>query len=140
MNDKYVEYVIKKVKYALVEENYFHAGQSLYDLIKYGVIIGDDILAFLASELSDVFRNCFLSVKEFEKDLDKSIITNIVYKVQELLDFIIHKETSLDSETKIKIFDDIIYIISNAERIQVETRDLEGSKSVKRRILRSGIS
>ena len=140
MNDKYVENVIKKVKYALDEEKYFYAGQSLYDLIKYGVIIGDDILVFLASELSDVFRNCFLRVKEFEKDLDKSIITDILYNVQELLDFIIHKETSLDSETKIKIFDTLIYIISNAERIQAQTRDLEESKIVKRRIYRGGIS
>ena len=140
MSDKYVVNVIKKIRYALEEEKYFLAGQGFYNLTKYGTVIGDDILVFLASELADVFKNSFLRIKEFEKALDNSLISNILSCVKELLNIIVHKKESLDSDTKIKIFDDLTYIISNAERIQAETRDLEDSKIVKRRIYRSGIS
>ncbi|KKM01938.1 hypothetical protein LCGC14_1789390 [marine sediment metagenome] len=87
----------------------------------------------------DVFRNKFLRIKEFEKNLDKTIITDILLKVRKILDIIADREENLDSETKIKIFDGLTFIISNAERIQAKTRELENSKSIKRRRLQSGI-
>ncbi len=140
MSDKYVVNVMKKIRYALDDEKYFLAGQGFFDLTKYGIIVGDDTLVFLASELSDVFRNSLLRTKEFEKDLDKDIISNILSNVKEILNTIAHKKESLDSDTKIKIFDALTYIISNAERIQAETIDLEDSKIIRRRIIRGGIS
>lgn len=140
MSDIYVVNIIKKIRYYLEEERYFLVGQGFYNLTKYGIVIGDDILVFLTSELSDVFRNSLRRVKEFEKYMDKTIISNILSKVKEVLNTIVHKKESLDSDTKIEIFDALIYIISKAERIQAETIDLEDSKIVKRRIVRSGIS
>ncbi len=139
MRDKYVEVIVEKINFALLDENYSLAGQNLYELTKYGIIIGDETLVFLASELSDVFRNSFLRIKEFEKNLDKTIITDILLKVRKILDIIADREENLDSETKIKIFDGLTFIISNAERIQAKTRELENSKSIKRRRLQSGI-
>ncbi len=138
MNDKYVVNLIEKIKNALDNKDYFLAGQELHDMIKYGVIIGDRVLIFLTSELSDVFRNCFLGVKEFQKLLDESIIKKILSNVKELLDLITHKEANLDNDDKIKIFDSLTYIISEAERIQLKTRDLEGSRAIRRRLYRGG--
>jgi len=136
MSDKYIVNLIKKIKNALDEEKYFLAGHDLHDMIKYGVIIEDPVLIFLTSELSDVFRNCFSGVKEFRKKLDESNINEILSNVKELLDLITHKEAILDNDTKIKIFDSLTYIISNAERIQLETTRFEGDRAIRRKLIR----
>ncbi len=139
MSDKYIENIMKKVSSAIESEKYFIAGQSLYLLTKYAIVIGDDTLVFLSSELADVFRNCFLRLKEFEKDIDKSIVSSIISTSKEMLNIIIHKKDDFDSDTKIKIFDDLTYIISNGERIQEELREIEESKNVRIRRFSSGI-
>ncbi len=117
MRDKYVEVIVEKINSALLDENYSLAGQSLYELTKYGIIIKDETLVFLASELSDVFRNSFLRIKEFVRNIDKTIITDILLKVRKILDIIADKEENLDSETNIKIFAGVTFISINAESI-----------------------
>jgi len=139
MSDKYIVNAIKKVRSALENETYFIAGQRLYNLTKYGVVIGDPILILLTSELADVFRNCFLRLKEFEKEIDQSIVSSIISNAKEILNIITHKKENLDSETKIKILDTLTFIISNAEMIQVEIGELEESKSISRRRIQSRI-
>ena len=133
MIDKYIERMLKSSKELIKSGDFFPAGDNLIKLARYGTVIDNPLLVFLSSELSDVFRNCFNGSKEFQKEIDLTLINDIIERVYELMDIMETNNEVIEDKLKIKIFNMLMYVISNAERIQLSIRDLETKRQFKRR-------
>lgn len=136
MNDKYLKKVSNKIKKSIENGEYILAGRYFLDLVKYGIAIEYEILVMICSELSDVYRNSFGSVKEFKDVIDNNTITQINMETVSLLDFLIESPSELNKEKKIELFDTMTFIIFNAEAIQAETSNLEDARILRKRIYR----
>lgn len=133
MSDKYIDEMIDTIEININNENYFLVGDKFYKITKYGIIVTNRIAVLIASELADVFRNTLSGVKEFKKDLNLTNMEKIISSVKELLKFLKLKEEDLDVEKKSKIFDLLLFIIYNSEKIQAEIIDLETDQRIRRR-------
>jgi len=135
MSDKYIEKIIERIKDLIDNGKYNLAGNKFYDLTKYGIVIENKILTFLSSELTDVYRNSVDDFKEFEKELDKNKLKEIVASTFNLLKYFTIDEKNIKPENKQEIFDLLLSTISNSETIQDSLQDIYR----KRRIIRSSV-
>lgn len=135
MSDKYIEKIIEKIKDLIHDGKYNLAGDKFFDLARYGIVIENKLLTFLSSELTDVFRNSIDDFKEFEKELDKDKLNEIVASTPDLLKYFTIDENNITPENKREIFDLLLTIISNSETIQEIIKDIYRKK----RIIRSSV-
>jgi len=132
MSDKYIDEMIDTIETNINNENYFLAGDKFFKITKYGIIVTNRIAVLIASELADVFRNSLSGVKEFKKDLNLTNMEKLISSIKELLKFLKLKEEDLDVEKKNKIFDLLLFIIYNSEKIQAEIEDLDSNQRIRR--------
>lgn len=139
MSDRYIENVLKKVRSFIESGEYFIAGQYFLNLSRYGTEIEDHILTTITSELSDIYRNSLGRVKEYKESIDNRIVADIKLRTQELIDFLLDKPNEISKEKKVELFDTMVFIIFNGEKIQYETSVLERARALKKGILRDYI-
>lgn len=136
MSDKYIENTLKKIRSFIERGEYFVAGQYFLNLARYGTVIEDYILTTITSELADIYRNSLGRIKEYKESIDNRIVDEIKLRTQDLIDFLRDKPNEISKEKKIELFDTIIFIIFNGEKIQYETSVLERARALKKGILR----
>ncbi len=135
MKDVYIENVSRKIIYFIKKEEYPIAGEYFLDLSHYGIEIENDVLVLLSSELSDIYRNSLLRVKE---DIDKSdviFVEELKSKTFKLIEFMSDVPSELNSEKSIEIFEMLKFIIYHGERIQYEWMKRERARLISRRRL-----
>lgn len=132
MSDKYIENILKKIKSSIESGEYFIAGQHFLNLARYGTVIEDHILTTITSELADIYRNSLGRVKEYKESIDNRIVDEIKLRTQDLIDFLRDIPNEISKEKKIELFDTIIFIIFNGEKIQYETNVLESARALRK--------
>ena len=135
MTDKYIKNSIRKAFNYIDSKNYYLAGKIFIEISRYAIIINDKELTFIGSELADVYRSCFLRINEYEKKIDIGTVNSIIEKTKNLMNCFFDKERPLLPEDKIDIFDMLVYIIYNAEKIQSITEEFEDEKGIRRRVI-----
>lgn len=136
MSDLYIENISRKIRDHITKEEYPIAGEYLMDLCHYGIEIGNDMLVFLSSELSDTYRNSLLRVKEFIDKIDVKFIEEIKSKTFKLIEYMSDVPSELNSEKSIEIIEMLKFIIYHGERIQYELTKRERARLMSKRRLR----
>lgn len=136
VKDAYIENVSKKIVDLIKEEAYLIAGSYFMEMCHYGIEIRNELLVFLSSELSDIYRNSLIRVKEFGTISDKGVVDEIKLKTFKLIEFMCNIPDELSSEKKTEIFELLKFIIFHAERMQYETGKKDIAQSLyKRRLI-----
>ena len=133
--DVYIDNLSRKIKNFIKNEDYVIAGGYFMDLRNYGIELGNDVLVFLSSELTDIYRHSLIRVKEFSEDIDVKFVEDIKSKTFKLIEFMSDMPQNLNSEEKIDIFEMLKFIIYHGERLQYELGKRERSRFMRKRRL-----
>lgn len=133
--DVYIENVSRKIRTFIKNEEYLIAGEYFWDLCHYGVEIENEMLVFLSSELSDIYRNSFLRVKEYGDESDPKFVEELKSKTFKLIEFMSDLPEKLNSEQLIEIFEMLKFIIYHGERLQYDWRKKERGRLLRKRRL-----
>ena len=136
MSDVYIENISRKIRNYIKNDEYPIAGEYFMDLCHYGIEIGNDMLVFLSSELSDIYRNSLLRVKEYIGEIDVKFVEELKSKTFKLIEYMSDVPSELNSEKSIEIFEMLKFIIYHGERIQYELRKKERAQYISKRRLR----
>ncbi len=136
MSDLYIENISKKIKDHITKEEYPIAGDYFMDLCHYGIEIGNDTLVFLSSELSDIYRNSLIRVKEYIDESDVIFVEELKSRTFKLIEFISDMPEILNSEKSIEIFEMLKFIIYHGERLQYEWMKREQARVISKRRLK----
>ena len=135
MKDVYIENVSRKIIYFIKNEDYPIAGEYFIDLCHYGIEIGNEMLVFLSSELSDIYRNSLIRVKEYSDKSDDVFVEELKSKTFKLIEFISDMPEILNSEQLSEIFENLKFIIYHGERLQYDWRKKEAARFIRKRRL-----
>jgi len=135
MNDVYIEKMTEKIKSHIKDGKFPIAGDYLMDLCHYGIEIENEILVFLASELSDIYRNSIARAKEYGDNSDIKFIDEIKLNTFLLLDFMLDLPVQLESEKIDEIFKLLVFIVYHGERIQYNVRKNQNALYLQKRRL-----
>lgn len=133
MSDVYIENISRKIIYFIKKEDYPIAGDYFMDLCHYGIEIGNEMLVFLSSELSDIYRNSLLRVKEYIDEIDVKFIEELKSKTFKLIEYMSDVPSELNSEKSIEIFEMLKFIVYHGERIQYEATKRERARLISKR-------
>lgn len=125
MNEKYISGMINQIAEFIKNDKFFIAGFKFYDLCKYGVVIEQELLVFICSELADVYRNCLEDYNLLENEGDSKIIEKIKSNTIHLMDYLRFDISELTDRQKVEIFDRLRDIIFLSETIQRKIIDLQ---------------
>ena len=133
--DVYIDNISRKISTFIKNEGYLIAGEYFLDLRNYGIEIGNEMLVFLSSELSDIYRNSFLRVKEYGDESDSKFVEELKSKTFKLIEFMSDLPEKLNSEQLIEIFEMLKFIIYHGERLQYNWRKKERGRLLRKRRL-----
>ncbi len=135
MKDVYIENISRKIRTSIKKEEYVMAGEYFMDLCHYGIEIENDLLVFLSSELSDIYRNSLIRVKEYSDESDVNFVEELKSRTYKLTEFISNMPDKLNSEKLIEIFEMLKFIIYQGERLQYDWRKKEVARYMSKRRL-----
>lgn len=135
MKDVYIENISIKIKTYIKEEKYLIAGDYFMDICHYGIEIGNEMLVFISSELSDIYRNSLMGFKEYSDESDVTFVEELKSRTYKLIEFISDMPEKLNSEKLIEIFEMLKFIIYHGERLQYFWRKKERTRYIRKRRL-----
>jgi len=135
MKDVYIENISRKIKTYIKKDEYLIAGDYFMELCHYGIEIEKEILVFLSSELSDIYRNSLMGIKEYSNESDAKFVEELKSKTFKLIEFISDIPEKLNSEKVIEIFELLKFIVFHGERLQYNLRMRERARIMRKRRL-----
>lgn len=135
MSDVFIKNVLRKIRTFIQNGEYLIAGNYFMDICHYGIEIENEMLVFLCSELSDIYRNSLTGVKEYGDESDITFIDELKSRTFKLIEFISDMPEKLNSEQLSEIFEMLKFIIYHGERLQYAWRKKETARFLRKRRL-----
>lgn len=133
MTDKYISSMVARIKNYIDERDFYLAGSKFMELARYGIMVENDLLVTVCTELSDIFRNSIEEYDRYKKYVKESDLEKILENTDILLSYLNKDYESLSEEEKIKLLGLIVETTPIAERIQYNLRDYLYIERIRRR-------
>lgn len=133
MTDKYISSMVSRIKRYLNEKDFYLAGSKFIELARYGIMVENDLLVTICTELSDIFRNSIEDYDRYKKHVKESEVEEILGNTNILLSYLSKDYKSLSKEERIELLDLIVGTTAIAEKIQYILRDYVYIDRIRRR-------
>lgn len=134
MKNNYVSSMLKRINEYISEGEYFLAGQKFLELGRYGIMMENNILVTLCTEMSDMLRNGIGEYNRYVKKGNEDDFQKVLDNVGKLSDYLNKDYKNLKMEDKAALLDLIVKTTYLSEKIQYIAWDYSlGKRTVIRR-------
>ena len=118
MKNNYVSRMLKRINEYISEGEYFLAGQKFLELGRYGIMMENNILVTLCTEMSDMLRNGIGEYNRYVKKGNEDDFQKVLDNVGKLSDYLNKDYKNLKMEDKAALLDLIVKTTYLSEKIQ----------------------